>query len=57
MNTYFNAVVATERLQQLIADAAPYRRSRSDRTVKVIRRRTSSRRVFAFFKDLAAASL
>jgi hypothetical protein len=57
MNTYFNAVVATERQQQLIADAAPYRRSRSDRAVKVIRRRTSSRRAFAFFKDLAAASL
>jgi hypothetical protein len=57
MNTYFNAAVATERQQQLIADAAPYRRSRSDHTAKVIRRRTSSRRVSAFLKDLAAASL
>jgi hypothetical protein len=57
MNTYFNAAIATERQQQLIADATPYRRSRSDRTAKVIRRRTGSRRFSAFFKDLAAASL
>jgi hypothetical protein len=57
MNTYFTAAVATDRQQQLIADAVPYRRSRSNRTVKVIRRRTSSRRVSAFLKDLAAASL
>jgi len=55
MNTYFNAAVATERQQQLITDAAPYRRSRSK--VKATRLRTSSHRVSAFFKDLAAASL
>jgi hypothetical protein len=55
MNTYFSAAVATERQQQLIADAAPYRRSRSK--VKAIRLRASSHHVSAFFKDLAAASL
>lgn len=55
MNTYFNAAVATERQQQLITDAAPYRRSRSK--VKATRLRTSSHRVSVFFKDLAAASL
>jgi hypothetical protein len=54
MNTYLNAAVATERQQQQIADAAAYRRSR---TVKAVRRRPRSRRVSAFLKDLAAASL
>ena len=57
MNTDFNAAVATGRQQQMIADAAPYRSSRSDRAVKVIRRHASSHRVSAFLKDLAAASL
>jgi hypothetical protein len=56
MNTYLNAAVATDRQQQRIA-AAAYRRSRTDRAVKANRRRTSSRRVSAFLKDLAAASL
>ncbi len=57
MNTYLNAAVGTERQQQMIADAAEFRRSRRDRKVKTIRRRAPSRRVSAFRKDLAAASL
>jgi len=57
MSTYLNAAVATEHQQQLIADVTPYRRSRTDRTVKGIRRRPTTRRVSAFLKDLAAASL
>jgi hypothetical protein len=57
MNTYLNAAVGTERQQQMIADAAEFRRSRRDRKVKTVRRRAPSRRVSAFLKDLAAASL
>jgi hypothetical protein len=58
MNSYFNAAVATEHQQQLIADTAAFRRTRTDRTAKPVRRRsTSRRRVSAFLKDLAAASL
>ena len=57
MNTYLNAAVGTERQQQMIADAAEFRRSRRDRKVKTVRRRAPSRRVSAFRKDLAAASL
>jgi hypothetical protein len=57
MNTYLNAAVATEHQQQLIADAAAYRRSRTDRTVKATRRRPRNHRVPAFLKDLAAATL
>jgi hypothetical protein len=57
MNSYFNAAVATEHQHQLIADIAAFRRTRTDRTAKPTRRRTSSRRVSAFLKDLAAASL
>ena len=57
MNTYLNAAVGTERQQQMIADAAEFRRGRGDRKVKTVRRRVRSRRVSAFLKDLAAASL
>jgi hypothetical protein len=57
MNIYLNAAVGTERQQQMIADAAEFRRSRRDRKVKTVRRRARSRRVSAFLKDLAAASL
>jgi hypothetical protein len=57
MNTYLNAAVGTERQQQMIADAAEFRRSRRYRKVKTVRRRARSRRVSAFLKDLAAASL
>jgi hypothetical protein len=44
MNAYLNAAVATEHQQQLIADAAAHRRSRADRPVKAIRRRTRNPR-------------
>jgi hypothetical protein len=54
MNTYLNAAVATEHQQQLNADAAEFRRSRTD---QAIRPRARSHRVSAFLKDLAAASL
>ncbi len=57
MNTDLNAAVGTEHQQHLIADAAEFRRSRRDRKVKTVRRRARSRRVSAFLKDLAAASL
>jgi hypothetical protein len=57
MNTYLNAAVATEHQQQLIAYVAPFRRSHPDRTVKANRRRPTTRRISAFLKDLAAASL
>ena len=57
MNTYLNAAVGIEHQQQMIADAAEFRRSRRDRKVKTVRRRAPSRRVSAFLKDLAAASL
>ena len=57
MNTDLNAAVGTEHQRQMIADAAEFRRSRRDRTVKPVRRRARSRRVSAFLKDLAAASL
>jgi hypothetical protein len=57
MNTYLNAALGTEHQQQMIADAAEFRRSRRDRTVKTVRRRVRNRRVSAFLKDLAAASL
>jgi hypothetical protein len=57
MNTYLNAMVATERQQELIADAAAYPRSRSERAVKAVRRGRRSRRGTAFLKDLVAASL
>jgi hypothetical protein len=57
MNTYLNATVGTERQRQMIAAAAEFRRSRRDRKVKTVRRRAPSRRVSAFLKDLAAASL
>jgi hypothetical protein len=55
MNTYLNAAVAAEHQQQLIADAAAYRRSRTERAVKTVQRRRRSRRITAFLKDLAAA--
>ena len=42
MNAYMNAAVATERQQQLIADA--HRRSRANRAVKAIQRRTRNPR-------------
>jgi hypothetical protein len=57
MNTYLNAAVATEHQHQLIAAAAEFRRSRTDRKVKATRARTHSHRVSAFLKDLAAAAL
>jgi hypothetical protein len=57
MNTYLNVAIATEHQQQLSADAAEFRRSRTDRNVKAIRRRARSHRVSALLKDLAAASL
>jgi hypothetical protein len=57
MNTYMNAAVATEHQQQRSADAVEFRRSRTDRDVKAIRRRARSHRVSAFLKDLAAASV
>jgi hypothetical protein len=57
MDTYLNAAVGTEHQRQMIADAGEFRRSRRDRTVKTVRRRARSRRVSAFLKDLAAASL
>jgi hypothetical protein len=49
MTTNLTAVIATERQQRYTDDAAAYRRSRG------VRRHT--RRVGAFLKDLAAASL
>jgi hypothetical protein len=39
MNSYLNAAVATEHHQQLIADAAEFRRSRISRKTKAARRR------------------
>lgn len=39
MNSYLNAAVATEHQQQLIADAAEFRRSRINRKIKAVRRR------------------
>jgi len=39
MNSYLNAAVATEHHQQLIADAAEFRRSRINRKTKATRRR------------------
>jgi len=57
MNTDLNAAVGTEHQRQMIADASEFRRSRRDRKVKTVRRRAHSRRVSAFLKDLAAASL
>jgi hypothetical protein len=57
MNTYLNAAVGTAHQRQMIADAAEFRRSRRDRKTETVRRRVRSRRVSAFLKDLAAASL
>ncbi|HKF30972.1 MAG TPA: hypothetical protein VKB37_01220 [Jatrophihabitantaceae bacterium] len=39
MNSYLNAAVATEHHQQLINDAAEFRRSRVSRKIKATRRR------------------
>ena len=39
MNSYLNAAVATEHRQQLIAEAAAFRRSRVSRKTKALRRR------------------
>jgi hypothetical protein len=39
MNSYLSAAVATEHQQQLIADAAEFRRSRIGRKIKAARRR------------------
>jgi len=50
MTTNLTAVIATERQQRYAADAAAHRQSRSS-----VRRNT--RRIGAFIKDLAAASL
>jgi hypothetical protein len=55
MNTYLNAAVATEHQQQLIADAATYRRSRTHRTVKAIRRRTRNPRSLSWSPPRFAA--
>jgi hypothetical protein len=57
MNTYLNAAAATERQHELIADAAESRHHRTTPKVKAVRGRVRSRRVSAFLKDLAAASL
>ena len=40
MNSYVNAAVATERSQQLISDAAEYRRGLVNRKTKAARRRS-----------------
>jgi hypothetical protein len=55
MNTYLNAAVATEHQQQLITDAAAYRRSRTEHAAKAVQRRRPSRRITAFLRDLVAA--
>jgi hypothetical protein len=39
MNSYVNAAVAIDRSQQLVADAAEFRRSRINRKTKAVRRR------------------
>jgi len=57
MNTTFTTVIATERHQRQIADAAEYRRSRTARSTKAQPVRRHGHRVSGFFKDLAAASL
>ena len=43
MNSYLNAAVATEHHQQLINDAAEFRRSRVSRKIKAARRRLHHR--------------
>ena len=50
MNTTLNAVVASERQHQLIAEAAEYRRGRKATHVR-------SHRVARFLKDRAASSM
>ena len=40
MNSYLNAAAATEHNQQLIADAARFRRGRINRKIKAVRRRS-----------------
>jgi len=57
MNTTFTTVIATERQQRHIAEAAEYRRSRAARSTKAQPVRRHSHRISGFFKDLAAASL
>lgn len=60
MNTYLSAEVATEQRRDRIADANEYRRSRAERAPKAAegqQRHRRNRRVSAFLKDLAAASL
>ena len=57
MNTNFTTVIAAERHQRQITDAAEYRRSRTARSTKAQPVRRHSHRVSGFFKDLAAASL
>jgi hypothetical protein len=56
MNTSLTTVIAAERQQRMVQDAAEYRRARSRRRGKS-RRHTRRSRVSAFVKDLAAASL
>ena len=53
MNTNFNTVIATERHERLVSDAAQYRRSASVHQPKTARRSRFS----ALVKDLVAASL
>lgn len=60
MNPYLSADVATDHRRELLADAAAYRRTRTDRhpkAPKAERRHGRNRRVSAFLKDLAAAAL
>jgi hypothetical protein len=60
MSPYVNAQVATEHQRELVANAAAYRRTRTDRqpkAQKAARRYGRTHRVSAFLKDLAAASL
>ncbi len=58
MNTNRTAVIATERQQRYLADAADYRRRRTARPAEPAERRArSSHRVRAFLKSRAAESL
>jgi hypothetical protein len=61
MNANLSAVIATDRHERYISDAAEYRRSRTGRSQKSGESRRSApsrrRRVSAFLKELSAAAL